>query len=301
MHGDRPGGGDRGASDELSLFEPDVVAVGAIFGEHLDLLGPTVLDVARNKAGIVRDRTRAIVTVSQDEAVDEVVRAAGAAHGARIEVVPQPGGIGDLTGPAALAPLASRLPPGFGAQNALAGIIAAQELSAGTGAGPAAVDDLIRVLKTVRYPGRLSVHDTGGAHATTSSDKYHNHQRRPGKLILDTAVSRPGLATALAFADRTFGGPPDRVLVSLPAAKDFDGFLDELNHLDCPTFFVELSREHLAYPDRDRWPWPSSTWLTEDTLTDDLLRGDVLAVGTVSFVTALMNRLRFDADQLFDP
>jgi dihydrofolate synthase / folylpolyglutamate synthase len=276
-----------GASDELSLFEPDVVAVGAIFGEHLDLLGPTVLDVARDKLGIVRDRTQAIVTVPQDHSVGQVIRAVAQAHRARVEPVPQPGDRSDLT------PLTAWLPPGFGTQNALAGILAARTLLAGSGGNPASEGDLIRLLKTVRYPGRLSVHETGDEAGSEAAN-------RRGKLILDTAVSRDGLSAALAFAERTFGGPPDRVLVSLPAAKDFEGFLAELRALDCPRFFVELSREHLAYPGRDRWPWPS-TWLDEGTLTDGLLTGNVLAVGTVSFVTALMNRLHFDAEQLFIP
>lgn len=276
-----------GASDELSLFDPDVAVVGPIFGEHLDLLGPTVLDVARDKLGIVKDRTTAIVTVPQSPEVAAEIDRAAAAHAAEISQV-DPGQAGHL---------APWLPPGFGTPNALAGIRAAQKLLAATASASATAPrpgdppenpseaDLVRVLKTVHYPGRLSVHETT---ATAPPGR--------GRLILDTAVSRAGLHTALSFAEQTFDGPPDRVLVSLPATKDFEGFLAELGATAGPRIFVELARGHLSYPDRSRWPW---RWITEEQLDDDLLAGNVLAVGTVSFVTALMHRLDIDAEQLF--
>ncbi|HEV2635198.1 MAG TPA: hypothetical protein VGX23_08625 [Actinocrinis sp.] len=263
-----------GASDELSLFAPDVVALGAVFGEHLDLLGPTVADVARDKLGVVTDRTRAVVTVAQGPEATAEVRRVSLAHAAETVSVDPSRARGET---------ASLLPPGFGAANALAGIRAGCELLAVTGRDRPSEGRLAEVLRTVRYPGRLSTHEFGAGDSRL-------------RLVLDTAVSGVGLAVARGFAARAFGRSPDRVLVSLPAAKDFDGFLDELRGLDCPRYFVELRRGHLVYPDRSRWPWQ---WIAEDALPEDLLRGDVLAVGTVSFVTALMNRLDIDAEQLF--
>lgn len=258
-----------GTSDELSLLPLDVAVVTAIFDEHLDVLGPTVGDVARDKIGVVTARTAGVISVHQAGPVRREINRACAQAGVPLL----------SRRPAWSADLADLLPPGHGAGNALAGIHAAAALLA---AGPGRTFDLVAlrpVLGSLRYPGRLSVHELG-----------------QGRLVLDTAVSRAGLTTAMAFARRTFGHDPARILVSLPSTKDIAGFVSVLHGTTSERVFVSLEREHLPYPVSGQWPWHR---LDEKDMDRTVLSGNVLAAGTVSFISSLMRRVGVDGERLF--
>lgn len=261
--------GTGGASDELSLLPLDVVVVTAIFGEHLDVLGPTVVDVARNKIGVVTDRTASVISVPQAATVQREIDRACLRAGVPL-LAHQPEWS---------AHIADLLPPGYGTDNAMAGMRAAEALLA-TGTGRMFDSAAIRpVLASLRYPGRLSVHPLAD-----------------GILVLDTAVSRAGLTMAMAFARQTFGDDPTRILVSLPRSKDISGFVTALRGVDRDRVFVNLEYEHLHYPAPSQWPW---RWLEEKDLDGTILSGNVLAAGTVSFISSLMRRVGVDGEQLF--
>ena len=258
-----------GASDELSLLPLDIVVVTAIFGEHLDVLGPTVGDVVRDKIGVITARTAGVISVHQTDPVQREVSRACARAGVPLLA----------RQPEWSAHLADLLPPGHGAENALAGIHAAAALLA---TGPGRTLDLAAlrpVLASLHYPGRLSV-----------------HQLAQGRLVLDTAVSRAGLTTAMAFARRTFGQDPARILVSLPVTKDIAGFVTALQRTTSERVFVNLEHEHLPYPASGQWPW---RWLDERDMDGAVLSGNVLAAGTVSFISSLMRRVGVDGERLF--
>ncbi|MGH3599967.1 MAG: hypothetical protein ACRDQH_06775, partial [Pseudonocardiaceae bacterium] len=233
------------------------------------VLGPTVGDVARDKIGVITARTAGVISVRQTDTVQHEITQACARVGVPL-----------LTRqPEWSAHLADLLPPGHGAENALAGIRAAAALLA---TDPGRTFDLAAlrpVLASLRYPGRLSVHPL--AHGT---------------LVLDTAVSRAGLTMAMAFAHRTFGHDPARILVSLPLTKDIAGFVIALQETTSECVFVNLDYEHLHYPAPGQWPW---RWLDEKDMDGTILSGDVLAAGTVSFISSLMRRVGVDGEQLF--
>jgi len=58
-----------GRSDEVSLFPAHVVAVGAIFGEHLGIIANTIEEIAADKFGVITNETKAVVTVPQSVAI----------------------------------------------------------------------------------------------------------------------------------------------------------------------------------------------------------------------------------------
>lgn len=75
-----------GRLDSTNVIRPDVAAVTAIQLEHTELLGDTLEQIAREKAGIFKPGAAAL-TVPQAPGVLEVMREAASAAGARLEVV----------------------------------------------------------------------------------------------------------------------------------------------------------------------------------------------------------------------
>ncbi|WP_066376014.1 Mur ligase family protein [Herbidospora mongoliensis] len=120
-----------GASDEVSLFPAEVVAITEIFAEHIGILGNTVAEIAREKAGVITEETRSVVTLPQSP---EVRAELSARAGSRLhQITPQ------------AEPWT---------RNALLGRSAAAQL---TSAEPEE-----KTLLSVRLPARFSHHDIGG-------------------------------------------------------------------------------------------------------------------------------------------
>lgn len=121
-----------GASDESSLTLPSVVAVTPIFEEHLDVLGPDLAAVARDKTATINRFTRSVVAAPQSPLVAEILA---------------------TTAPAATPVVADA---SLVATNAAVGYSAAQEYLKALGK-PAAPEGL----PEVRLPGRHSLHRLG--------------------------------------------------------------------------------------------------------------------------------------------
>lgn len=270
-----------GASDDLSHWRLDGVAVTGIFAEHLDLLGPTVADVAADKAAVITTDTGFCLSFAQSAEPAAVLQARCAATSTA------------LLAPSAQAEeLVSHLPASLQRENAALGVSAGLALAARTkGAAPAGTletaqqppgeERLLRTVRSVSYPGRMSVH-------TTPSGR---------RCVVDSAVSGSGLAAALDFA-RSALGTVDQVLVCLPPAKDLAGFIAELEGLQCRRVFVELPDAYTGMPDRTDWPWE---WVRQDALDQLLDSGDSLAVGTVLYTSLVLKTLGAEAQRLFTP
>jgi dihydrofolate synthase/folylpolyglutamate synthase len=257
-----------GARDEISLFPLDTVVVTGVFGEHLDILGPTVVDIAKDKSAVITEATRHAFTLPQSPAVREVIVARAGGVGVELTTVDTASSTDDR----------ELYPPGLNRMNAELGTIAGLSIAEAIVGTRPDEDTLVATLRSVTYPGRLSVHQTASA-----------------RVVVDSAVSRDALVTALVFSSRVFGGPPARILVSLPRDKDFAGFVAELQNVAVRKVFVGLGETHLHYPDRAEWPWE---WAEIGDLSD-VLSGDVLAVGTVSFSAEVLRRLAVDSEVLF--
>jgi dihydrofolate synthase / folylpolyglutamate synthase len=257
-----------GASDELSLFDLDTVVVTGIFGEHLELLGPTVVDVAKNKSAVITAATRHAFTLTQTPEVQAVIAAQSLKVGAELTVVDPVLSIDDRR----------LFPPGFSGRNAELGTVAGLSLAEAIIGTRPSEKTIVATIGSVVYPGRLSVHET-----------------EAGRVVVDSAVSRDGLVSALLFAELTFERKPEQVLVSLPRDKDLVGFIAELKDVDVRRVFVDLDTQ-LKYPDRSEWPWD---WVDVADLPALLGSGDTLAIGTVSFSAEVLRVLEVDTDVLF--
>lgn len=256
-----------GASDEVSLVPPTVVAITEVFGEHLGVLGDTPAEIAADKAGVVTELTRAVVSLPQAPDVAAAIEATVA--GRRVEV------IGD-TPPAAPGTDALTALSGLHRPNALLGCAAARRLLEATGRpapDPARTDE---VLASVRLPGRLSWHPIPG-----------------GTVLVDSAVEANGAAAALAEAYRRWDRI-DHVLVCLPDHKDLEGVLSALGGLPVTT---------VRMPDRESLRFTR----TRDGLDiADLTPGRlasfgerIVVLGTVYFTGRVLDLVGADTTRLF--
>jgi len=260
-----------GRSDELSLLPLDGLIVTEIFNEHAEVLGPTVVDIAKNKLGILADRTKFVVSLPQSSAVKEVVERSCAEHGTDLIWV---------DGTTIVSP-DIRYPPGLNRLNAIAGVRAGCRLSEIISGVAPSVDRLRNVVKSVNYPGRLSTHMAG------------DHQ-----VVVDSAISRNGLATALVYAKSYFGHEPETVFVSVPRNKDFDGFVEELRGVAAKKVFVNMAQSHLPYPAKNEWPWD---WIELTGIGTVLSTGDALVIGTATFSAHVLQLLNAQVESIFDP
>lgn len=62
-----------GASDEVSLFSPTVLAIARIFGEHLGQLGDTPTEIAEDKADATTAHTSAVVSLPPEKSVEDAL------------------------------------------------------------------------------------------------------------------------------------------------------------------------------------------------------------------------------------
>jgi dihydrofolate synthase/folylpolyglutamate synthase len=251
-----------GASDEISLFPPDVLAVTRIFLEHQDLLGGDVETIARDLLGVVGPGTREIVTLEQDATVLRVLEE----HSLRTTVVND--GSPDIPG--------VRWPHALSRMNAKLGVQGATVLL-GQSAPP---DDelLVPVLNSITLPGRLSTHRTSGGLT----------------WLVDAAISPAGVDAALDHCRRT-GFRPDIVLASFPNGKDVTGCYAALGSHDVVP--VAAASSHLKYSGRLH---PRGLVTLEYALARLLpSHKNVLALGTISFIGEVLDHLQADTRRLY--
>ena len=165
------------------------------------------------------------------------------------------------------------LPSGLNRPNAALGCVAAQRLLAAM--GRTAGDRLEEILASVRLPGRTSWHAIPG-----------------GELLVDSAISRAGAASALAEAYRRWDRI-DHVLVCLPDHKDVPGVLAELAGL--PVTSVRM-------PDRENLRFTRTGDVDAADLTPDRIAAlgrRVLVLGTGYFTGRVLDLIDAPTDRLF--
>lgn len=255
-----------GKSDEVSLFPSAVVAISSIFGEHLGILGKNIKEIACDKVGVISEKTRAVLTVRQCSEVQEVIMESARDHDCVFEIVE------------GNEPLVSGafIPPGLSAVNATLGMRSAFQFLQFHGKAVHKNSHFISVLSSIRTPGRLSV-----------------HKDQDGRTwIVDAAINETGAAAALAWTEQNIG-EIDVVLVSIPAGKDVIGVRRALNKRQCVP--IQLDTEHLEFDNRE---WGQELIPFSDM--DAYIKGHtILAIGTWSFVGAVLDKLGVDYETAF--
>ncbi|WP_167140534.1 hypothetical protein [Diaminobutyricimonas sp. TR449] len=256
-----------GKSDELSLFNLTGVAMTEVFLEHEELLGHSVADIAANKVAVASRATKFINFLEQSHEAQQEIHRWSAAVGVQAKQV-QRRSVQDRS---------EHLPPGHSGPNALLGYESGVDLLHSMGVKPE--PPLSSVARSVTYPGRLSL-----------------HQYRNAWILVDSSISREGLSSAYAYAIKRFGQVPDRVIVSIPADKDYAGFIEELRAVESEVVFVNLPRTHLKYPLKETWPY---NWSEASDLEELLQNRNVLAVGTATFSALVLHTIGVDSSRIF--
>jgi dihydrofolate synthase / folylpolyglutamate synthase len=182
-----------GRLDATNVLEPDVSVVTNVTADHLDVLGPTLEDVAREKAGIFRKGQPALVgRVGTEPGPRAALHAEARRIGARLVEIPP------LEAPA----LGGPLPGAHQRQNLALALAAARAV------GPLDEAAVARGLAAVRWPGRLQTLERPGFR-TLLLDGAHNP---PGARALAAHLDASGLSGRV---DLLFGGMADKDLAAV--------------------------------------------------------------------------------------
>lgn len=261
-----------GRSDEVSLFEPLVVAVTKVFYEHGEVLGPTLDDVARDLLGVVGPGTQTIVTVEQDAEVTAIVEETAARFGAELVTVTADS---PTSVPAGLAPL-TRL-------NAVTGEMAARALASALG-WHIGDDRAAAVLESVHVPGRMSRHTIGNV-----------------PVMVDGGISPEGVAAAVADYLQ-WHGRLDTVVASFPDNKEVAGCFAELRGFE--RVIPARADDYLTFTKTEALydkVLDARTALAEAVETARTQGGGCLMIGTQSYVAIALDVLDVATDRAFTP
>lgn len=183
-----------GRLDATNVLEPDVSVLTNVAADHLDLLGPTLEDVAREKAGIFRNGQPALVGRAGTEPGPRAALHAEARRiGARLVEIPP------LEAPALGG---GPLPGAHQLQNLALALAAARAVA------PLDEAAVARGLAAVRWPGRLQTLERSGFR-TLLVDGAHNPS---GACALAAHLDASGLSGRV---DLLFGGMADKDLAAV--------------------------------------------------------------------------------------
>lgn len=248
-----------GRLDATNVVSPDVVALTNVSLDHVQLLGPTLRDIAREKAGIIKPGAPVVTAETGADALAEFRAAAGAA-GVALEVLGDSAvtdvdvsiGGTSFTMQGAGARLWTRLVGSHQARNAALAVRALALLP--DAPSLAAVQ---AGLAAVRWPGRLQVERLAGT--TWAFDVAHNVAGVESLVAAARAVALPRPITAV---------------VGVLGDKDWHGMLSPL----CDLADRVVLTEPPTAPAERRWN------------PDDVLRQVTCGNGTVT--TDLLQALR---------
>ncbi len=278
-----------GRLDATNVITPAACAITSLSLEHTNLLGDNIIDIAAEKAGIIKPGVP-VITGPQPDAALEVIRHQARAMAAPLTLVGQdwrwkireqtPKGLRlDIYGPSiALEDVRIPLTGAHQAINATVAVALAHSVSAER--TPISEEDIRAGLANAYWPGRLE---------TLS--------QAPG-IILDSAHNRDS-ATRLKNALHTF---PHRNLIlifGVSEDKDIDGMLSVLG-AEANTIIVTRSFHpraanpvHLAEVAREKFPQkeiifsedaaPALAYALRLAQPDDL----ILATGSIFVVAAI--------------
>jgi dihydrofolate synthase/folylpolyglutamate synthase len=180
-----------GRLDATNVLEPDVSVVTNVAADHLDVLGPALEDVAREKAGIFRKGQPALLGASGTEPGPRAALHAEARRiGARLVEIPP------------VADVAFSLPGAHQRQNLALALAAARAVA------PLDEAAVARGLAAVRWPGRLQRLERAGARPLLL-DGAHNPA---GASALAAHLDASGLSGRV---DLLFGGMADKDLAAV--------------------------------------------------------------------------------------
>ncbi|WP_169725460.1 bifunctional folylpolyglutamate synthase/dihydrofolate synthase [Alicyclobacillus contaminans] len=289
----------RGAlHDDVNRIHHEGAVVAPVFLEHARELGPTLADVAREKAGIITSDTRWVCSHPQSDVVQRALlaragaeRAAVRSLGAQIPKGTVAGDVLTLSYPEAQYRITLPFADGFMAQNASVAFDAARQVWRRLREGErlaTAID-----LSQLRLPGRLQV----------LADKP--------LTVLDGTIHAESAVYLRQWVAARRRGRAGKVVavVSVPADKDGEGVIRELSQVVDKILLTTSGNPHLRYHrqlyDVARRYHAACDWFeqVQDALTRSRLETtaeDLLVfAGTQSFVGDVLKRYPVDTRTLW--
>jgi dihydrofolate synthase/folylpolyglutamate synthase len=258
-----------GRLDATNVLTPDVSVVTNVAADHLDVLGPTLEDIAQEKAGIFRKGQPALVgATGTAEGPREVLHEEARRIGARLVEIPP-----------LEAPVQGTLPGAHQLQNLALALTAARAVA------PLNEETVRRGLAGVRWPGRLQTLERPGSR-TLLLDGAHNP---PGARALAEYLDSAGLSGRV---DLLFGGMADKDLSAVFAPLASRARRIVLVAPDSPRAETpERLKERLARPDLESVPSVAEGLARLDESSGD---GPILVAGSLYLVGEVL-RLRSPA------
>ena len=231
-----------GEWDSTNVANADVAVITPIDLDHVEILGPTIRDIARTKSGIIKPATAVVSAIQRQDAMEEILAACEknesplAVLGRDFEITKtQPGVGGQLVGIRGVAGEYSDIVlPLLGdhqGENA-AVALAAVEYFLGGGQRPLANEVVEEAFSLATSPGRLQVL---GHHPTILVDGAHN----------------PHGAQALARSlTQFFAFDPLVAVLGVVQEKDVTGIVENLDAV-VDRFVITQSRSDRAFAPED--------------------------------------------------
>ena len=231
-----------GEWDSTNVANADVAVISPIDLDHVEILGPTIRDIARTKAGIIKPATRVVSAFQQPEALEEILAAcdineaplsllgrdfyvAATLPGVGGQVVSVEGGAGNY----------SNIPlPMLGDHQAdnMAVALTAVEQFLGGGTKPLVQEVVEDAFTHATNPGRLHVLGT-----------------RP-TVIVDGAHNPHGASALARSLTQFFSFDPLIAVLGVLHEKDVTGIVEHLDHV-VDRFVVTQSRSDRAFSASD--------------------------------------------------
>ena len=231
-----------GEWDSTNVANADVAVITPIDLDHVEILGPTIRDIARTKSGIIKPATAVVSAIQREDAMEEILAACKknesplAVLGRDFDITrTQPGVGGQLVGIRGLVGEYSDIVlPLLGdhqGENA-AVALAAVEYFLGGGQRPLANEVVEEAFSLATSPGRLQVL---GHHPTILVDGAHN----------------PHGAQALARSlTQFFAFDPLVAVLGVLQEKDVTGIVENLDAV-VDRFVITQSRSDRAFSPED--------------------------------------------------
>lgn len=221
-----------GALDPTNIVTPDVSIITRISFDHMQLLGPTLADIAASKAGIIKPLRPVVLAPQHDSVVEDVIVRAARAQGAPLypagRVALHDDGFSYDDGRRVMTLPAPALAGAHQMINAATALTAL-----GRSRFCAVLDDAARVaqaMRAVRWPGRLQ-RLTQGPLCTLLGPQ--------DELWVDGAHNDSGaeVLAAQCAAWRAVDGKALHLLVAFKGRKDWEAFvaplLEKVDSLSC--------------------------------------------------------------------
>ncbi|MFN8120164.1 MAG: folylpolyglutamate synthase/dihydrofolate synthase family protein [Micropruina glycogenica] len=218
-----------GVTDATNVMDAAVAVICPIDLDHTHLLGTTITEIAREKAGIIKPGSQVVLAAQQPEAAKVLIERCadvGAKvyrEGVEFSLLDRTPGVGGqlLRLQGAGGPVDDVLLPLFGAHMARNAALAVAAVEAFLGGKALAADVITEGLAVVEAPARLEV------------------VRRSPPVLLDTAHNPHGARATMEALTESFTFVPLVGVVAMMADKDVDGllsiFADELTTIVCTT------------------------------------------------------------------